>query len=88
MTAAEGLIRRAVLERFAVESQWIDVSPLSVEVGDGMVSLRGELDDRADALGLAWELTRLPGVSDVEITGLRFRLEPDPRGQWRAGDRR
>jgi osmotically-inducible protein OsmY len=92
MTGTDGLIRGAVLERLAVESQWVDVSEVRVEVVDGIVTLKGELDDRADADGLAWELIRLPGVSDVEITGLRFRLEPDPAtrqaGAWRAGDRR
>jgi osmotically-inducible protein OsmY len=90
MTGTDGLIRGAVLERLAVESQWIDVSGLGVEVADGVVSLRGELDDRADADGLAWELIRLPGVSDVEITGLRFRFKPDPyptrqEGGWLDG---
>jgi osmotically-inducible protein OsmY len=90
MTGADGLIRRAVLERLAVESQWIDVSALGVEVADGVVSLTGDVDDRADADGLAWELIRLPGVSGVEITGLRCRLGPDPHptrheGGWGAG---
>jgi osmotically-inducible protein OsmY len=95
MTDADRLIRGAVLELLAVESQWIDVNELGVEVTDGVVSLRGELDDRADTDGLAWELISLPGVSDIEITGLRFRFEPDPypyptrqEGGWLDGGRR
>jgi osmotically-inducible protein OsmY len=87
MTDADGLIRLAVLERLAVESQWVDVSRLCVAVVDGIVSLRGELDDRADADALAWELVSLSGVSDVEVSGLQFRFEPDPQPNRHEGVR-
>ena len=71
-TDRDDLIRLAAIERVAAQSQWMDVSRLKVDVSDGVIRLSGELDQRSEAEGLAWDLLRLGSVTGVSLSDLRF----------------
>ncbi|HZQ64719.1 MAG TPA: CBS domain-containing protein [Gaiellaceae bacterium] len=70
-------IEREVREDVALRTLWLDPDRLEVAVRDGEVTLRGDLDTRADAELLERLTARVPGVVAVR-SELRWRLD-EPR---------
>ncbi len=70
-------IEREVREDVALRTLWLDPDRLEVAVRDGEVTLRGDLDTRADAELLERLTARVPGVVAVR-SELRWRVD-EPR---------
>ena len=67
-------IRADVVEGVVRGSMWLDPSTFAIEVDDGVVRIRGEVDRRSDVDILTTLILGVEGVIDVDPT-LRYRFD-------------
>jgi len=63
-TRDDNAIFREIMQ--LIRDLWLDATPLELNVDDGFVTIRGEVENEADARVLRTLIRRIPGVIDVD----------------------
>jgi CBS domain-containing protein len=78
-------IRREIYDDVLLRTLWIDPEPVEVEVTDGLVVVAGRVGTRSEAELIGAYVSRVPGVVDVDASGLGW-AEDDLRRRRSLAD--
>jgi CBS domain-containing protein len=75
---SDGDIRREIVDELLVRTLWIEPGLLRVDVDEGNVTISGQVETQTELELASAFIRRVPGVVDVDASGLRAAIEHEP----------
>jgi CBS domain-containing protein len=86
-TRSDEEIRREIVDELLVRTLWIEPGLLRVDVDEGRVTISGQVDTQTELELAAAFIRRVPGVVDVDATGLHAAIEHERKSLGRLPHR-